>query len=191
MRWRGYTSDVIACPCKEMACSLYNLEYDEKHLSLKVILASCDRDYGNWDSLSLCRGRFNPFCHWSTGISLCVYPFKGCCIQTWWETKVIMETMWRAVWKIFSHERSVVLWPPGPEVWSDSDRATLLRQVNFKITKWCQVIGYVRESDGWYISVLLLVMYTTWPKVCGHLLVEHLIPKSWALIGSWSHLLLL
>ena len=28
--------------------------------------------------------------------------------------------------------------------------------------------------------------YTTWPKVCGHLLVEHLIPKSWALIWSWS-----
>ena len=28
--------------------------------------------------------------------------------------------------------------------------------------------------------------YTTWPKVCGHPLVEHLIPKSWALIWSWS-----
>ena len=26
----------------------------------------------------------------------------------------------------------------------------------------------------------------TWPKVCGHLLVERLIPKSWALIWSWS-----
>ena len=30
--------------------------------------------------------------------------------------------------------------------------------------------------------------YTTWPKVCGHLLVKHLIPKSWALIWSWSPL---
>ena len=28
--------------------------------------------------------------------------------------------------------------------------------------------------------------YTTWPKVCGHLLVEHLIPKSWELIWSWA-----
>jgi hypothetical protein len=25
-----------------------------------------------------------------------------------------------------------------------------------------------------------------WPKVYGHLLVKHLIPKSWALICSWS-----
>jgi hypothetical protein len=30
--------------------------------------------------------------------------------------------------------------------------------------------------------------YTTWLKVSGHLLVEHLIPKSWALIWSWSPL---
>ena len=28
--------------------------------------------------------------------------------------------------------------------------------------------------------------YTTWPKVCGHLQVEHLIHKWWALIWSWS-----
>jgi hypothetical protein len=28
--------------------------------------------------------------------------------------------------------------------------------------------------------------YTTWPKVCWHLLIEHLIPKSLALIWSWS-----
>ena len=31
-------------------------------------------------------------------------------------------------------------------------------------------------------------MYSTLPKVCGHLFVEHLIPKSWALIWSWSPL---
>ena len=30
--------------------------------------------------------------------------------------------------------------------------------------------------------------YTTWPTVSGHLLVEHLIPKSRALIWSWSAL---
>ena len=30
------------------------------------------------------------------------------------------------------------------------------------------------------------ILYSTWPKVCGHLLVEHLIPKSWALILSLS-----
>ena len=30
------------------------------------------------------------------------------------------------------------------------------------------------------------VIYSTWSKVCGRLLVEHLIPKSWALIWSWS-----
>ena len=30
------------------------------------------------------------------------------------------------------------------------------------------------------------LIYTTWPTVCGHLLVEQLIPKSWALIWSWS-----
>ena len=28
--------------------------------------------------------------------------------------------------------------------------------------------------------------HTTWPKVCGHLLVKHLILKSWALIWSGS-----
>jgi hypothetical protein len=32
------------------------------------------------------------------------------------------------------------------------------------------------------------IVYTTWPKVCGHLLVEHLIPKSWVFIWSWSPL---
>lgn len=29
-------------------------------------------------------------------------------------------------------------------------------------------------------------IYITWPKWCGHLFVEHLIPKSWALIWNWS-----
>jgi hypothetical protein len=33
-----------------------------------------------------------------------------------------------------------------------------------------------------------VVIYTTWPKVCEHWLIEHLIPKSWALIWSWSPL---
>ena len=37
-----------------------------------------------------------------------------------------------------------------------------------------------------YEQIQLVGIYTTWPKVCGHLLVEHLIPKSWALIWSWS-----
>ena len=30
-----------------------------------------------------------------------------------------------------------------------------------------------------------------WPKVCGYLRMQHLIPKSWALIWSWSPPLLL
>jgi hypothetical protein len=37
-------------------------------------------------------------------------------------------------------------------------------------------------------NVKLHLIYTTWPKVCGHLLVKHLIPKSWALQWSWSTL---
>ena len=43
-----------------------------------------------------------------------------------------------------------------------------------------QGIRYVPHIDGF--------IHTTWPKVCGHLLVKHLIPKSWALIWSWPHL---
>ena len=31
-------------------------------------------------------------------------------------------------------------------------------------------------------------IYTTWSNVRGHLLLEHLIPKSWVLIWSWSPL---
>ena len=35
------------------------------------------------------------------------------------------------------------------------------------------------------LSAILLIQFTL-PKVCGHLLFEHLIPKSWRLIWSWS-----
>uniref|UniRef100_A0A8C7GQ14 Transcription initiation factor IIB n=1 Tax=Oncorhynchus kisutch TaxID=8019 RepID=A0A8C7GQ14_ONCKI len=48
-------------------------------------------------------------------------------------------------------------------------------------------LGFFRWSS---LKVLywLNLNYTTQPEVCGHLLVEHLIPKSWALICSWSPL---
>ena len=36
-------------------------------------------------------------------------------------------------------------------------------------------------------TIVVKFTYTTLPKICGHLLVEHLIPKSWALIWSWFH----
>ena len=40
-----------------------------------------------------------------------------------------------------------------------------------------------------HITLLQRVnIYTIWPKVCGHLLAEHLILKSWSLIWSWSSL---
>ena len=37
-------------------------------------------------------------------------------------------------------------------------------------------------------AVINTFINITWPKVCRHLLFQHLIPKSWALIWSWSPL---
>ena len=45
-----------------------------------------------------------------------------------------------------------------------------------------------RDAKVIHIDYQTLDKYTTRPKVCGHLLVDHLIPKSWALIWSWSPL---
>jgi hypothetical protein len=43
------------------------------------------------------------------------------------------------------------------------------------------------EAFMWCVCICVC-LYTTWPEVCGHLLVEHLIPTSWTLICCWSHL---
>jgi hypothetical protein len=49
--------------------------------------------------------------------------------------------------------------------------------------------AYAVKGHGLCIYTLSTVMkYTTWPTVCGHLLPEHLIPKTRALIWSWSPL---
>jgi hypothetical protein len=42
-----------------------------------------------------------------------------------------------------------------------------------------------------YASIIMSPKYTTGPRVCGHLLVEHLIPKSWALITASTFLRML
>jgi hypothetical protein len=39
-----------------------------------------------------------------------------------------------------------------------------------------------------FLSQIPPLIYTTWPKVCGHLQVEHLISKSWELIWILSPL---
>jgi hypothetical protein len=46
------------------------------------------------------------------------------------------------------------------------------------------------KRDNFECTCILIKLHTntTLPKVCGHLLVEHLIPKSWTLIWSWSPL---
>jgi hypothetical protein len=49
------------------------------------------------------------------------------------------------------------------------------------------------RNIAFYLVILLpkthkSTTYTTRPKVCEHLLNKHLIPKSWALIRSWSPL---
>jgi hypothetical protein len=48
---------------------------------------------------------------------------------------------------------------------------------------WYHVLfwGVLTNCQHW-------LCWYTWPKVCGHLLIEHLITKSWALIWSWSPL---
>ncbi|KAK6314285.1 hypothetical protein J4Q44_G00157440 [Coregonus suidteri] len=44
------------------------------------------------------------------------------------------------------------------------------------------------RMHGKATMTILLNLDTLHEKVCGYLLVEHLIPKSWALIWSWSPL---
>ena len=76
------------------------------------------------------------------------------------------RTQTRVQWHLFV---SLTVTPRDPNL------LMRLLGVGFKLLQ-----HYVCPHCKWWVK------YTTWPIVCGHLLVEHLIPKSWALIWSWS-----
>jgi hypothetical protein len=55
--------------------------------------------------------------------------------------------------------------------------STVVKEWNIKIE--------ARASNTSFLEVITDLTCTTWPKVCGCLLVKHLVPKSWAIIWSW------